>query len=315
MLLRQPPVSTFTHAILSQNQPLVDTESPAGIPHDSTQGERSHKTHVSLDDSDSSDNSEPPLNDTNSHEYRGDCDGWDCEYDHGYGNRMSWARVRKMEDATAEILCIWCGKSTAQKCAGCKSAVYCNQICQQNEWVIHKTVCKSFCDLPRRPSINNRPVMHSSKEQQNPMLQWLEAKSFIDDKLAEIFGMPLHPPVMDFNFRQGCDIQTEYSIFRNDDAFMASGIKPNRSIMKLMHGCRSVVVLGPCVLTSAAVEGSGYGMYMDVTPRTVHNFMDNMIWGGAEGEMPCPNTGSYPPLPKAGKKYNPTVARAEAQAV
>jgi hypothetical protein len=36
------------------------------------------------------------------------------------------------------------GKKQACMCSRCKTAVYCNAICQVNDWQLHKQICKSL---------------------------------------------------------------------------------------------------------------------------------------------------------------------------
>ena len=40
--------------------------------------------------------------------------------------------------------CASCGKPNAkQRCGGCRSAHYCNEVCQKNHWGAHKGPCKA----------------------------------------------------------------------------------------------------------------------------------------------------------------------------
>lgn len=131
-----------------------DIETSAGATHDQPMGEQSDAEHDSSDDNDDmNDNSDK-------HQCAGDdCDGWNCDEEHEFGERISWIRTKKMEDVIAAKSCNRCGTITPQKCKGCKAVVYCDKICQGNDWDIHKTVCKTFGNLPDRPSAHHRLVM------------------------------------------------------------------------------------------------------------------------------------------------------------
>lgn len=124
--------------------------------------------------------------------------------------------------------------------------------------------------------------------------------------------MSLQGHVMHFNARKRARFQPEYTVFRDGNAFRRRDIKANFTIMDMMQDYRAVDVLGPCVLTAGINLPGGHWMQADVTPGTLRNFMDNMIWGSPGGEMPSVHPDSRPPFPEAGKLYDAMMARAEA---
>lgn len=73
----------------------------------------------------------------------------------------------------SQPLCGMCSEIGAGKpCSGCKNIRYCSVECQRNDWDIHKLVCKSYRELPPRPTGFHFLALLFPAQEPRPRFSW-----------------------------------------------------------------------------------------------------------------------------------------------
>jgi hypothetical protein len=78
--------------------------------------------------------------------------------------------------------CIICNGSDAKFCSSCHSISYCSPECQNTDWPLHKTICKSFATLPARPSSSHKLAILLPVSSRTPELIWVHCEHHIEDE-------------------------------------------------------------------------------------------------------------------------------------
>jgi hypothetical protein len=82
----------------------------------------------------------------------------------------------------ATTTCIICNRSDAKLCFLCRSSSYCSPQCQKDDWSLHKMVCKTFTNLPPRPSTSHKLAIIFPVDAKNPQLVWIKCERHVDDE-------------------------------------------------------------------------------------------------------------------------------------
>jgi len=176
-----------------------------------------------------------------------------------------------MSTPAAVGLCDECDEKGTQACGGCRVSHYCGKACQKLAWPIHKHLCKSYQQLPPRPTPKHKFQSYTrailfDPAKPHPQFVWLElqfrypgythpeessVKDFLDERTKAKLGTHAVCGSGDWFVRNEImDRQLNHTIeIRFRDEFKYDGSEPNTAVMsivdpssKYLHGWRGPII-------------------------------------------------------------------------
>src|SRR5438046_1259916 len=144
--------------------------------------------------------------------------------------------------------CAICNSPNSHSCASCRSAAYCSIECQQTDWPVHKTLCKTFKTFQSSTGTSSRSKLGLllPVDSKMPRLVWIEcelkefegAPPFEYPHVVSLLGtddpFPERKPINRSVFR-GFDIDHTVQVVCRE-TFLIDGSKKNVCVGELTRG-------------------------------------------------------------------------------
>jgi MYND finger len=191
--------------------------------------------------------------------------------------------------------CTICNSPNSRSCASCRSVAYCSLECQQADWPVHKTLCKTFkaFQSSTRHSSSSKLGLLLPVDSKTPRLVWIECEQIENDEyeppseyphVQSLLGtdkpFPEHKPINRNVFR-GFDLDHRvYVVCR--ETFLVDGSKTNICVAELTRGAMLYDWRGPIVILSMPGTSIGACMYQDITLSDLRTAVDYFLSYGDE---------------------------------
>jgi hypothetical protein len=203
-------------------------------------------------------------------------------------------RSRGRMTETMPLRCTICNSLEAKYCFSCHSATYCNSECQRTDWPVHRTVCKSFANLPKQPSPSHKLGILLPNDSNDPQLTWINCEQIEDEggdeggtyelpKLQEFLGEKHWPETLLITRNKVRGVSLDHTVVVScRDAFLVDGISTgNKCVNRLTKGKKGMDWRGPVVVLGQPGTALYPLLYQDVTARDFRVAVDFL--GGYNG--------------------------------
>jgi hypothetical protein len=95
-----------------------------------------------------------------------------------------------MADQPTRTRCAMCEKPGVNYCGRCRGIRHCSAMCQEDDWSVHKLVCKQFTNLEDQPGPGYKRIILFSPTEDRPQFAWVSPPASTPQYPPSEIGIP-----------------------------------------------------------------------------------------------------------------------------